>query len=198
MSTQGIDRLVKQLSTLPGIGQRSAARLAFHILRKQPRYAHELANTITTVRDTLIECQQCFMLSDTSPCSICSSPKRDRSVIIVVAWPQDQLNVERTGRYQGLYHVLHGHLSPLEGIGPDDIRANQLIERIHRLEIVSELIIATSPNVDGDTTALYLQNILNSQVGKISRIASGIPIGGDLEYADGVTIGRALDLRRNM
>lgn len=187
--------LVQQLSKLPGIGEKTAMRLAFHILRSSDIYAEELARAILEVKQNLKQCSRCFQLTERDPCSICSDERRDHHTLCVVALPQDLLAIERTSGFRGLYHVLHGVLSPLDGIGPDDLRIQPLLARLSQ-GTVQEVILATSPNVEGDATALYLARLIKPLGIRVTRIASGIPIGGDLEYADGITLHRALESRR--
>lgn len=185
--------LVQQLAKLPGIGEKTATRLAFHILRAPDSYARDLSRVILEVKQKLEPCSQCCDLAERDPCDLCADQRRDRSLICVVSVSQDLMAIERTGGYRGLYHVLHGVLSPLDGIGPDDLRIQPLLARLG--EEVEEVILATSPNVEGDATALYISHLIKPLGIKVSRIASGVPIGGDLEYTDGVTLGRALEGR---
>lgn len=192
-----LNHLIRELSRLPGIGEKTAARLAFHLLRAPESYAEELARAILEVKRKLRQCSTCFQLTEQDPCAICGDQRRDRALLCVIALPQDLLAIERTGSFRGRYHVLHGVLSPLDGIGPDDLRIQPLLERLAGGE-VREVIVATSPNVEGDTTALYLARLIKPLGVKVTRIASGVPIGGDLEYADGVTLNRALDGRREI
>jgi recombination protein RecR len=189
--------LIQQLSRLPGVGEKTAARLAFHILRAPPSYAEELARAILDLRQRLRNCSVCCQLTESDPCAICSDPRRDASLLCVVALPQDLLAIERTGAFRGRYHVLHGVLSPLDGVGPDELRIDALLARLGTGE-VQEVILATSPNVEGDATALYLARLIKPLGIRASRIASGVPIGGELEYADGVTLNRALEGRREL
>jgi len=189
-------RLVQQLAKLPGIGEKTATRLAFHILRAPESYAQELARALVEVKQQLKQCSLCCQLTEADPCAICADARREPSLICVVAQPQDLMAIERTGAFRGKYHVLHGVLSPLDGVGPDDLRIQPLLTRLG--SGVSEVIVATSPNVEGDATALYLARLIKPLGVKVSRIASGVPIGGDLEYADGVTLNRALEGRREI
>jgi recombination protein RecR len=189
-------RLVQQLARLPGIGEKTATRLAFHILRAPESYAQELARALVEVKQQLKQCSLCCQLTEADPCAICADARREPSLICVVAQPQDLMAIERTGAFRGKYHVLHGVLSPLDGVGPDDLRIQPLLTRLG--SGVSEVIVATSPNVEGDATALYLARLIKPLGVKVSRIASGVPIGGDLEYADGVTLNRALEGRREI
>ena len=189
-------RLVQQLARLPGIGEKTATRLAFHILRVPESYAQELARALVEVKQQLKQCSLCCQLTEADPCAICADARREPSLICVVAQPQDLMAIERTGAFRGKYHVLHGVLSPLDGVGPDDLRIQPLLTRLG--SGVSEVIVATSPNVEGDATALYLARLIKPLGVKVSRIASGVPIGGDLEYADGVTLNRAIEGRREI
>jgi recombination protein RecR len=189
--------LVQLLSKLPGVGEKTATRLAFHILKAPPSYAQELARAVVDVKERLRPCSVCFHLTEQDPCAFCSDPRRDGALLCVVALPQDLMAIERTGSYRGRYHVLHGVLSPLDGIGPDELRIQPLLERLGRGEI-KEVILATSPNVEGDATALYLAGLIKPLGIRATRIASGVPIGGELEYADGVTLNRAFESRRDL
>ena len=195
-----IQRLVRELSKLPGIGQKTAARLAFHILRSPAEQARALAVALVEVKEKIRLCSTCMNLTELDPCELCQDPARDRNTLCIVAHPPDLLAVERTGSYRGRYHVLHGVLSPLEGVGPDDLRLRELLTRLQgpSAEPVEEVIVATSPNVEGEATAMYVARTLKPLGVRVTRIASGLPIGGDLEYADGVTITRALEVRRDM
>jgi recombination protein RecR len=190
-----IARLVRELSKLPGIGEKTATRLAFHILRAPGSYAHDLARALVDVKERIRLCELCLNLTETSPCALCADARRDDRVVCVVAHPPDLLAIERTGGFRGRYHVLHGVLSPLDGVGPDDLRIRELLTR---LAGVDELIVATSPNVEGEATALYLARVVKPLGVKVSRIASGLAVGGELEYADGMAITRALEGRRDM
>lgn len=195
-----IQRLVRELSKLPGIGQKTAARLAFHILRSPAEQARSLALALVEVKEKIRLCSICMSLTEADPCAICQDPARDKRLLCVVAHPPDLLAVERTGSFKGRYHVLHGVLSPLDGVGPDDLRLRELLARLQgpSAEPVEEVIVATSPNVEGEATAMYVARTLKPLGVRVTRIASGLPIGGDLEYADGVTITRALEVRRDM
>jgi len=193
-----LTRLVQQLCKLPGVGERTAFRLAFHILRAPESYATQLADAITQVKQRLRNCGVCGMLTEDEPCSICRDQRRDGTIVMVVAAPQDVLAFERGGAYRGRYHVLHGLLSPLDGVGPDDLKIGALITRCEAQSGIKEVILATSPSVEGDATALYLAQLLKPLAVTVSRIATGVPIGGELEYADGVTLHRAIEERRNV
>lgn len=197
MATDPISRLIRELAKLPGIGEKTASRLAFHILRAPGEYARDLAQALVEVKDKIRLCSTCMNLTEQDPCTLCSDARRDPSLVAVVATPPDLYAIERTGGFRGRYHVLHGVLSPLEGIGPDDLRIKELLARVGRGEI-QEIIVATSPNVEGEATALYLAKVLRPLGVRTTRIASGLAVGGELEYADGVTITRALEARREM
>jgi recombination protein RecR len=190
-----ISRLITELAKLPGIGEKTASRLAFHILRAPGDYARDLAQALVEVKEKIRLCSTCMNLTERDPCALCSDARRDPSLVAVVATPPDLYAIERTGGFRGRYHVLHGVLSPLEGIGPDDLRIKELLGRVSSLK---EVIVATSPNVEGEATALYLAKVLRPLGVKVTRIASGLAVGGELEYADGVTITRALEARREM
>ena len=197
MATDPISRLIRELAKLPGIGEKTASRLAFHVLRAPGEYARELAQALVEVKEKIRLCSTCMNLTEQDPCTLCSDVRRDPSLVAVVATPPDLYAIERTGGFRGRYHVLHGVLSPLEGIGPDDLRIKELLGRVGRGEL-KEIIVATSPNVEGEATALYLAKVLRPLGVRVTRIASGLAVGGELEYADGVTITRALGSRRDM
>ena len=192
-----INRLISEFAKLPGIGERTATRLAYYVLKSSPDYARDFASALVEVKEKIRLCSVCINLTDRDPCLICKDPRRDRSIICVVEDPTDLAAIEKTGAFKGQYHVLHGVLSPLDGVGPDDLRVRELIERL-RDDSVSEIIVATNPSVEGEATALYLAKILKPLGVKLSRIASGIPMGGDLEYIDQVTISRALEARHEI
>ncbi|HZL18774.1 MAG TPA: recombination mediator RecR [Polyangia bacterium] len=192
-----IARLVQQLGKLPGIGEKTAARLAFHILRASAEDAAALAAAIGEVRQKIRFCSICCDLTEGDPCAICRDQRRDSSMVCVVAQPQDVVAIDRAGGYRGRYHVLHGVLSPLDGVGPDDLRVTELLRRCAD-GTVTEAILATSPSVEGEATAVYLAKLLRPLGVRASRIATGVPMGGELEYADQVTLARAIDGRREM
>ena len=202
MVASPIARLVQQLAKLPGIGEKTAARLAFHILRASPEDAAALAGAIAEVRQKIRFCSICCDLTEADPCAICRDVRREGGLVCVVAQPQDLVAVERTGGYRGRYHVLHGLLSPLDGIGPDDLRVAELVRRCSDAATeagpVTEVILATSSTVEGEATAVYLAKLLRPLGVRTSRIATGVPIGGELEYADQLTLVRAIDGRREM
>ena len=198
MSSAGpIARLVCELGKLPGVGEKTAARLAFHILRAPEADAAALSSAITELRAKIRLCSLCWDFTEEDPCAICRDQRRDGSLLCVVAHPQDVLAVERTGGYRGRYHVLHGVLSPLEGIGPDDLRVAELVKRCGSSD-VREVIVATNPSVEGETTAIYLAKLIRPLGVRTSRIATGVPMGGELEYADRLTLARAIDGRREL
>jgi recombination protein RecR len=192
-----IAKLVQQLGKLPGIGEKTATRLAFHILRAPVEDADALARAITELRVRTRFCSVCWDFTESDPCRICSDARRDRALVCVVAQPQDVVAIERTGGFQGVYHVLHGVLSPLDGIGPDDLRVAELVRRCAD-GAVKEVIVATNPSVEGETTAVYLAKMLRPLGVRATRIATGVPMGGELEYADRLTLSRALDGRREI
>ncbi len=192
-----IVRLTTQLSRLPGIGQKTAQRLAYHILDMPASQAQELAAAIVSAREKIVDCPICGTYTDVTPCPICADDSRDGSVICVVCDARDVMAMERTREFNGKYHVLHGVLSPVDGIGPNDIRINELVERV-KAGNVKEVIIATNPDVEGEATASYIARLLKPMGVKCSRIAHGIPIGGNLEYTDEVTLAKAMEGRRPM
>lgn len=189
--------LVSRLCRLPGIGEKTATRLAFHILHAPSEQARELAEAIVQLKERLHPCSVCFNLTEADPCALCSDMRRQGELLCVVAQPQDLLAIERMGSFRGRYHVLGGVLSPLDGVGPEALHIQPLLARLASGE-VREVILATSPNVEGDATAMYLGRLLRPLGLRITRIASGVPIGSDLEYTDGVTLNRALENRRDL
>ncbi len=192
-----IRELIEQLETLPGIGPKSAQRLAFHLLAAGPERARRLAQAIGAVHERIRRCVDCGNWSVGERCPICEDPTRDRTTICVVADAKDLMALERAGEYRGLYHVLDGLLSPVEGVGPDDLRITELLQRLGELE-VSEVILATPPTVEGDATAEFLREVLGEQGVRVTRLALGLPVGADLDYADQVTVARALRGRTEM
>ena len=190
-------KLINELSKLPGIGTKSAQRLAFHILSLEDAEAERLAEAITCAKREMKYCSLCGNLTDEDPCAICSDPARRDDVICVVESPRDVMAMERIKEYNGLYHVLHGVISPMEGIGPEDINLKSLIQRLQAND-VKELIIATNPNIEGEATAMYIARLIKPAGIKVTRIAHGIPVGGDLEYADEVTLLKSLEGRREL
>ena len=196
MLTPSVENLVAQLTRLPGIGQRTAQRLAFHILQRGSDEALALSAAIIEVKERVRFCNECGNLTEEEVCGICLDARRDRSKICVVEQPVDLLSLERTGEYRGLYHVLGGSLSPLDGVEPEHLRIDELLHRVER-NGVREVVLATNPNMTGEATAAYLADRLRGRV-RVTRLASGLPVGGDLEYADEVTLGRAFEGRRDV
>ncbi len=194
---QSVTTLIEELHKLPGIGPKSAQRLAYYLLRATREDAQSLAEAIMLVKEKIIFCSRCFNLTEMDPCGVCSSPSRDASKICVVEEPLDILALERTGEYKGLYHVLHGALSPMDGIGPDELRIGELLERL-RGKTVEEVILATNPNLEGEATAMYLHRLIAPLGVRVTRLAHGLPVGGDLEYADAITLSRALKGRHEV
>lgn len=190
-------RLIDELQKLPGIGPKTAQRLAFHIMRAPREDADKLSASVAEVRDKVTYCKRCYNFTDQELCDICRDPQRDASIVCVVEEARDVVAVERTGEFHGLYHVLQGAISPIDNIGPEDIRVAELVERLKNGEI-AEIVIATNPNVEGEATAMYLARLVKPLGINATRIASGLPVGGDLEYADEVTLGRALSGRRQI
>ena len=197
-----IQRLIDELSRLPGIGPKSAQRVAFHLLKTSSDDAERLAEAITEVKATVRLCVVCFNVSDQEICEFCRNPRRDSSLVCVVQEPPDIVAIERTREFDGLYHVLQGTISPIEGIGPDDLRVNDLLGRLQQPpedhSAIKEVIVATNPNTEGEATAMYLARLLGPLGVTVSRLASGLPVGGDLEYADEVTLGKALEGRTQL
>jgi recombination protein RecR len=190
-----VQDLIDELGRLPGIGPKSAQRIAFHILNSAPQDALRLAEAITDAKAKVIWCERCFNLAEAEVCAICSDPRRDPTILCVVEEPRDLVAVERIGQFQGRYHVLGGAISPIEGIGPDQLHVRELVTRIGT-DDVQELILCMNPNIEGEATALYLARLLGETGITITRLASGLPVGGDLEYADELTLGRALQGRQ--
>ena len=192
-----IQRLIDELARLPGVGQKSAQRLAFHLLHVEEEDARRLAEAVTAMRSQVRLCARCYNVTDAEQCSICRDLRRDTTVVCVVERAQDIVVVEKTQEFRGRYHVLGGSISPIEGIGPEQLRMRELLGRIGD-EGVTEVIVATNPTVEGDTTAMYIAKILKPLGVRVTRLASGLPVGGDLDYADEITLGRALSGRREM
>jgi len=195
MQADPLARLISELSRLPGIGPKTAARLAHHLLKVPPADARSLAEAIVEVKEKLFHCSQCNSITAQDPCRWCADPGRDRTQICVVEEPFNIQPIERTGEFKGLYHVLLGALSPQRGIGPDELAIEQLLDR---LDGVAEVVLATNPNVEGEATALYLARLLKGKPLRVTRLAFGMPVGGDIEYTDEVTLGRSLAGRREM
>ena len=193
-----LNKLINELSKLPGIGGKTAQRLAFHILALKESEATALANSIVNAKRSLHYCSVCGNLTDTDPCESCSDESRDRTKVCVVETPQDVIAMERIREFKGLYHVLHGAISPVEGIGPNDINLKSLITRLQQHDEIDEIIVATNPHIEGEATAMYIARLLKPSGIKVTRIAHGIPVGGDLEYADEVTLLKAMEGRREI
>lgn len=192
-----VQDLIDELGRLPGVGPKSAQRIAFHLLKLPKQDAVRLARSITEVKDRVSFCTRCFNIAEGDECGICADSRRDATVICVVEEPRDIVAVEKTGEFKGRYHVLQGALSPIEGIGPDQLRVKELLGRLDD-EGVTEIILCTNPNIEGETTAMYIGRLLKPLGLRVTRIASGLPVGGDLEYADELTLGRALEGRREV
>jgi recombination protein RecR len=195
-----VARLIESFSRLPGIGPKTAQRLTYYLLRAPDAEARTLARALVAVRDEVVFCERCFNISDAAVCPICRDPGRDDGRLCVVEEPLDVLAIDRTGEYRGRYHVLHGAISPIDGIGPDRLKIRELLARVDEAaadgQPVEEVILATNPTLEGEATAMYLNERLEGRVGSVTRIARGLPVGGDLEYADDVTLIRALQGRR--
>lgn len=196
--TESIGRLMELLSHMPGVGEKTAERLAYHILRLSAEESLALADAIREVKEKVKQCSACYQFAETDPCAICSDARRDRSVICVVEEAKDVVSIEHSGSYRGLYHVLCGRLAPLEGIEPDDLTVDRLIERVRSDDEVKEVILATNPDMEGEATALYVREALEGLPVKVTRLARGIPSGSHLEYADSAILADALEGRREM
>jgi recombination protein RecR len=192
-----IQELIDELSRLPGIGPKSAQRLAFHLLKAPPDEAKRLAEAIVQAKERMSFCRECGNVAEGDLCRICRDPGRDPALICVVEEPKDAAAIEKAGVVKGRYHILGGAISPLDGIGPEDLRVNELLERVQR-DSVTEVILATNPNLEGNATAMYVAALLKPSGVRVTRLASGLPVGGDLEYADEITLGQALEGRRDM
>lgn len=186
-----LENLIKQLSRLPGVGAKSATRMAYHLLKCDESYNEKLSDAIGTIKDRIHKCSVCGSYTETDPCELCSDPKRDHALLCIVEQPQDVMTIQNSGIYNGMYHVLGGAIDPLNGVGPEDLSFRELKERIKNGSF-SEVIIATNPTEEGDTTALYIRHILQDTGITVSRLAAGLPIGGDLEYADRLTLARSI------
>ena len=197
MPSGPLQALVDQLGRLPGIGPKSAQRIAFHLLKVAPEDATRLAEAIVAVKERVTLCPQCFNVAEGGLCTICADPRREGTVLCVVEDPRDIVAVEKTQEFRGRYHVLHGALNPIEGVGPDQLRVRELLARLED-ETVTEIILCTNPNLEGEATAMFLAGRLKDLGVTVTRIASGLPVGGDLEYADELTLGRALEGRRQV
>lgn len=196
-ATEPVSRLIEEFNKLPGIGPKSAARLTYFLLRMPKEEVIALAEAIIAVKEKTVLCSSCQNITNSNPCAVCASSERDHSIICVVKDPLDIMALERTGQYKGLYHVLHGVLSPMDGIGPDDLKIKELLQRL-KTGSVKEIILATNPNLEGEATAMYLQRLLSPFGIRLTRLARGLPIGGDLEYADEITLTHALEGRQEM
>ncbi|MES0349978.1 MAG: recombination mediator RecR [Desulfobacteria bacterium] len=194
---QSLVSLIKHLSKLPGIGEKTAARLALYILRSSDEDAKALSRNILEVKEKIRFCSKCFGLCETDPCKICLNRSRDHTMLCVVEQPNDLVALEKSGAFKGLYHVLHGALSPMSGIGPDELRIKELIERV-KLDEIKEVALATNTNVEGEATASYLAQVLKGYPVRVTRIATGVPVGGDLKYLDEITLRRAMDRRESI
>jgi recombination protein RecR len=192
-----VQDLIDELGRLPGVGPKSAQRIAFHLLKVSREDAMRLSRAIGEMKDKVTFCRCCFNIAEAELCSICSDDRRDPTVVCVVEEPRDIVSVERTGEFSGRYHVLQGAISPIEGVGPEQLRVKELLGRLDA-ETITEVILCTNPNIEGEATALYLARLLKPIGLKVTRIASGLPVGGDLEYADELTLGRALEGRREL
>ncbi|ADG80966.1 recombination protein RecR [Thermincola ferriacetica] len=192
-----VARLIEEFAKLPGIGPKTAQRLAFHILNSDAESAHGLAKALINAKQKIRYCSICSNLTDTDPCKLCQDSTRDRNTICVVEQARDVVAIERTREYKGLYHVLHGAISPMDGIGPEQLKIKELLERLQK-NSVQEIILATNPNIEGEATAMYLARLLKPMGVRVTRIAHGLPVGGDLEYADEVTLSKAFEGRREM
>jgi len=197
IAPEPVTRLIEEFSRLPGIGPKTASRLTFFLLRSPAEQAVSLAEALRQLRERIIFCSTCFNITEESPCPICRDEERNRSIICVVEEPLDVLAIERTREYRGLYHVLHGAISPVDGIGPEDLKIGELINRL-RGEPVEEVILATNPSLEGEATAMYLHRQLIPLGVRVTHLARGLPVGGDVEYADEITLARALEGRREM
>jgi len=194
---EAVTRLIDEFSRLPGIGPKTASRLTYYLLRASNEQVLSLGEAITQLKARIRFCSRCFNITEVDPCPICSNAQRDNRIICVVEEPLDLLAIERAGGYNGLYHVLHGAISPVDGIGPENLRIRELVERLHH-ETVDEVILATNPSLEGEATAMYIQRQLLPFKVRVTRLARGLPVGGDLEYADAITLARALEGRQVM
>jgi recombination protein RecR len=192
-----VSNLIEALHKLPGIGPKSAQRLTYHLIRSQADEARALAEAVLAVKERIQFCSECQNITETNPCALCSDPSRDRSILCIVEEPLDALAMERTRSFKGLYHVLHGAINPMNNIGPENLKFTELLNRLDKNQ-VREVILATNPNMEGNATALYLHKILEPRDIRVTRLATGLPMGGDLEYADELTLARAFEGRRDM
>ncbi len=197
VTAEPVARLIEEFSRLPGIGPKTAQRLTYFLLRAPVEQSRSLADALVRMKERTFFCSICFNITEVEPCALCDDPQRDRSVICVVEEPLDVLALERTRAFRGLYHVLHGAISPVDGVGPEDLRIRELIGRIGSGSIV-EVLLATNPNLEGEATSMYIHRLIRPLGVRVTRLARGLPVGGDLEYADEVTLARALEGRRDM
>jgi recombination protein RecR len=195
---RSVTRLIEEFHRLPGIGPKTAQRLTFYLLRAPKEQAESLAEALAELKQRIVTCSVCANIAEENPCAICRDDSRDRSIVCVVEEPLDVLAIERTREYRGLYHVLHGAISPVEGIGPDELKIQELLTRIQRNPGIKEIVMATNPNLEGEATAMYLERLIKPLGMRLTRLARGLPVGGDLEYADEVTLTRALEGRREV
>lgn len=195
---RAVTQLIEEFHRLPGIGPKTAQRLTFYLLRAPKEQAQSLAQAVLHLKERITTCSICSNIAEENPCAICRDESRDRSMVCVVEEPLDVLALERTREYRGLYHVLHGAISPVEGIGPEDLRIQELLARIQRDPGIREIVLATNPNLEGEATAMYLERLIKPLGVRLTRLARGLPMGGDLEYADEVTLTRALEGRREV
>jgi recombination protein RecR len=197
VTPEPVTRLIEAFAQLPGIGPKTASRLTFYLLRRPAEQSEALADALHDLKQKTVFCSSCHNITEQSPCAVCRDDSRDRSIICVVEEPLDVLAIDRTGEFKGLYHVLHGSISPVDGIGPDELRIGELMARLQD-EPVQEVLLATNPNLEGEATAMYLSRLIHPLGIRVTRLARGLPVGGDLEYADTVTLGRALEGRSEM
>ena len=197
VTPEPVTRLIEAFAQLPGIGPKTASRLTFYLLRRPAEQSEALAEALRDLKQKTVFCSSCHNITEQSPCAVCRDDARDRSIICVVEEPLDVLAIDRTGEFKGLYHVLHGSISPVDGVGPDELRISELMARL-QVEPVREVLLATNPNLEGEATAMYLARLIQPLRVRVTRLARGLPVGGDLEYADTVTLGRALEGRREM
>ncbi len=195
---RSVIRLIEEFHRLPGIGPKTAQRLTFYLLRAPKEQARALADALTELKERVVTCSICANIAEENPCAICRDESRDRSIICVVEEPLDVLALERTREYHGLYHVLHGAISPVDGIGPEELKIAELLKRLQTDAGIKEIVLATNPNLEGEATAMYLERLIKPLGIRLTRLARGLPVGGDLEYADEVTLTRALEGRREM
>jgi recombination protein RecR len=197
VTPEPVTKLIEAFAQLPGIGPKTASRLTFYLLRRPAEQSEILADALRDLKQRIVFCSTCYNITEQSPCVVCADEGRDRGIVCVVEEPLDVLAIDRTGEYRGLYHVLHGAISPVEGIGPDELRINELLARL-RAGGIREVLLATNPNLEGEATAMYLARQIQPLGIRVTRLARGLPVGGDLEYADAVTLGRALEGRQEM